>query len=114
MHRLTHGILVFACAIVGCARHDIVPGVSDSAFVSTLAELRQVEGSTTDTVALAAARRRILQQRGLTAAQMDRAARALANDPQRAADIFDAVAKHAVNTPTDSVHRKTSDSAGKR
>ena len=108
MQRLSHLILILACAIVGCARGDIVPGVSDSAFVATMAELRRAQGTTTDTVALAAMRRRILQQRGLTVEQLDRAGRALANDPQRAADLFDAIDKRAVNITGDSVQKKTS------
>ena len=108
MQRLSHVILILACAIVGCARGDIVPGVSDSAFVAAMAELRRAQGSTTDTVALAAMRQRILQQRGLTVEQLDRAGRALANDPQRAADLFDAIDKRAVNITSDSVQKKTS------
>jgi hypothetical protein len=108
MQRLSHVILILACAMVGCARGDIVPGVSDSAFVATMADLRRVQGSTADTVALAAMRRRILQQRGLTVEQLDRAGRALANDPQRATDLFDAIDKRAVNVTTDSVQKKTS------
>jgi hypothetical protein len=89
--------MVLACAVVGCAQRDIVPGVSDSAFVATMADLRRLEDTPPDTIARAAARRRILQQRGLTVEQMDRAGRALANDPGRAASIFDAIQKRAVN-----------------
>ena len=99
MQRLSHVFLILACAVVGCARGDIVPGVSDSTFVSTMAELRRAEGSTTDSAALGAARRRILQQRGLTVEVMDRAARALANDPVRATALFDAIEKRVVNAP---------------
>ena len=105
MQRFSHVTVILACAVVGCARGDIVPGVSDSAFVATMADLRRAQGSMSDTAALAAARRRILQQRGLTVEQMDRAGRALANDPQRAADLFDAVDKRAVNVVADSSHK---------
>jgi len=114
MQRLSHVTVLLACAIVGCARGDIVPGVSDSTFVATMAELRRAQGSTPDTAAVAAARRRILQQRGLTVDQMDRAARKLANDPERAAALFDAIAKRMVNIPNDSSHKNTSDSAVKQ
>ena len=114
MQRLSHVTLILACAIVGCARGDIVPGVGDSAFVATMADLRRAQGSTGDTVVLAAMRRRILQQRGLTVEQLDRAGRALANDPQRAADIFDAIDKRAVNIANDSVQKDTSRAAVKR
>lgn len=91
-----------------------MPGVSDSAFVATMAELRRAEGSTTDTVALAAVRRRILQQRGLTVEQMDRAARALANDPKRASDLFVEIDKRASNVTTDNSHANPSRSAVKQ
>ena len=97
MHRHLHLTVLLACALVSCARDDIVPGVSDSAFVATMAELRRVEGAIPDTVARIAERRRILQQRGLTADQLDRAGRALASDPGRAANLFDAIQKRAVN-----------------
>lgn len=113
MQRLSHVTVFLACAMVGCARGDIVPGVSDSTFVATMAELRRAEGSTSDTAAVAAARRRILQQRGLTVEQMDRAARKLANDPPRATALFDAIARRMVNVPNDSSHT-TPPSAVKR
>ena len=91
-----------------------MPGVSDSAFVGTMVELRRAAGSAMDTVALAAARRRILQQRGLTVEQMDRAGRALANDPQRAAGLFGAIDKHLMNAQTDSAHANPSRSTVKQ
>ena len=105
MQRFSHVTVILACAMVGCARGDIVPGVSDSAFVAAMADFRRAQGSTSDTVALAAARQRILQQRGLTVEQMDRAGRAQANDPQRAAALFEAVDKRAVNVVADSSHQ---------
>jgi len=114
MQRFSHVTLILACAIVGCARGDIVPGVSDSVFVATMADLRRAQGSTSDTAALAAVRRQILQQRGLTVEQMDRAGRALAKDPQRAADIFDAIDKRAVNVRNDSLQKRSSSAAVNR
>ena len=110
MHRHFHLTVLLAGALVGCARGDIVPGVSDSAFVATMADLRRVDGTTSDTVARTAARRRILQQRGLTADQMDRAGRALPNDPVHAANLFDAIQKRAVNAVNSTSKR---DSSGK-
>src|SRR3954453_22804963 len=113
MQRLSHVILILACAVLGCARGDIVPGVSDSVFVATMADLRRTQGSAPDTATLAAAGRRILQQRGLTVEQMDRAGRARARDPKRAADLFDAIDKSAVNVRNDSSQKKTSSAAVK-
>jgi hypothetical protein len=82
--------------MVGCARGDIVPGVSDSAFVATMADLRRVDQQA-DSATKATTRRRILQQRGLSVEQMDEAAKVLARDPKRLSDIFDAIDKRAVN-----------------
>ena len=114
MQRLSHVIVFLAGAIVGCARRDIVPGVSDSAFVATMADLRRLDATASDSAARAAARRNILRQRGLTVEQLDRAGRALANDPKRAADLFDAIAKHAVNAVNSTSKRASSDSSAKQ
>src|SRR5918993_106736 len=69
----------------GCRhRADIVEGVSDSAFVATMVELRRLgTAAPTDSGASAAERARVLQRRGLTATQFERAAAALADDPRR-------------------------------
>ena len=74
----------------GCRRRvDIVDGVSDSAFIATMVELRRLErGAPVDSAASATARARVLQRQGLTAAQFERAAAALADDPKRAQELF--------------------------
>ncbi|HEX8851456.1 MAG TPA: hypothetical protein VF761_18150 [Gemmatimonadaceae bacterium] len=77
-----------------------MPGVSDSAFVATMADLRRLEGTPSDSMAMSAARRRVLQQRGLTGDQLERAARALAADPERATAVFEAIQRRAI-APTD-------------
>ena len=82
--------------MVGCTRGDIVPGVSDSVFVATVADLRRVD-LTADSATKARKRSQILQQRGLSVDQLDRAAKTLAKDPKRLADIFEAIDKRAVN-----------------
>ena len=82
--------------MVGCARGDIVPGVSDSAFVATMADLRRID-PVSDSATKARMRSRILQQRGLTVEQMDQAAKALARDPKRLSADFEAIDKRAVN-----------------
>jgi hypothetical protein len=106
MHRKSHLTILLACAIAGCARGDIVPGVSDSLFVATMADLRRID-LTADSATKATARRRILQQRGLSVEQMDQAAKALAKDPKRLADVFEAIDKRAVNA-VDSTSRRDS------
>jgi hypothetical protein len=94
--------------VAGCRRSEIIPGVTDSQFVATLADLRRIDATVQlDSASRAAARTRILQQRGLTVERLDSAARALAGDPERASAIFRAVEQRAVNLPPapDSVRR---------
>jgi hypothetical protein len=67
-------------------------GVSDSTFVATMAELRLVQtNASLDSAGRAVARQRILQRRGLTPASLERAARALAADPQHAGAVWQAI-----------------------
>lgn len=73
-----------------------MPGVSDSAFVATMADLRRIGAVGSDSAATNTTRRRVLQQRGLTVQQLDRAARALAADPERATAIFEAIQRRAI------------------
>ena len=76
----------------GCQGRDIVAGVSDSTFVQTMAALRRVASdSTLGDSARAHGRDSVLRQPGLTATQFERAARALADDPDRAEALFQAV-----------------------
>ena len=83
----------------GCRGREIVPGVTDSLFVATLSDLRRVEvtGGASDSVGRAAARQRILQQRGLTVERLDAAARALAENPERAVALMRAVEQRPVD-----------------
>jgi hypothetical protein len=66
--------------------------MSDSTFVATMAELRRIEeNASLDSAASAAARRRVLQGRGLSAEVVERHANALAEDPDRAAAVWQAI-----------------------
>ncbi|NUO65374.1 MAG: hypothetical protein HOQ11_12365 [Gemmatimonadaceae bacterium] len=96
--RFPHWALLLACVVCGCRKGDIVPGVSDSAFVATMAELRRIDAPPSDSAA-SAARRRVLQQRGLTGDQLERAGRALAADPDRATALFEAIQRRMLATP---------------
>lgn len=82
-----------------------MPGVSDSAFVATMADLRRVSGPPEGSPAMIALRQRVLQQRGLTGDQMERAARALAHDPERATKVFEAIQRRTV-APMDTASMK--------
>ena len=85
----------------GCRGSEVIPGVTDSLFVATLSDLRRIDATmaASDSAGRAAARQRILQQRGLTVDRLDAAARALATDPERAVALMRAVEQRAVNAP---------------
>ena len=82
-----------------------MPGVSDSAFVATMADLRRTGGAPEGSPAQVAMRQRVLQQRGLTGEQLEQAARALAHDPERATKIFEAIQRRSA-TPMDTARAK--------
>ena len=66
--------------------------VDDSTFVATMVELHQVDSMRTrDTAAISAARRAVLVKRGVTAERLERTARALADDPERASALWGAI-----------------------
>ena len=82
-------LLAIVVAGMGCTRGEIVSGVTDSTFVTAMTELRMAQtNATLDSVGRAAARRSVLQRRGLTLEQLERAAEALADDPERASRLF--------------------------
>lgn len=112
MRRLRHPTFL-AILLAACTGGEIVPGVRDSTFVATMADLRRTEATATDSAALAAGRRRILQQRGLTPAQLEAAARKLGDDPNRALAIWQAIERRAIEpdtartgTPSDTARRR--------
>jgi len=71
-----------------------VAGVTDSAFVATMAALTRINAdSSLDSARRVVARDSLLQSRDLTAAKLERAARALANDPDRAMALWQRIAK---------------------
>ena len=88
--------IVLVMALSGCKRDESPTGMSDSTFVATMAELRKIqEDPILDSAAQAAARTRVLQSRGLTPRELERAARALADDPEHAAEIVQAIDRQA-------------------
>jgi hypothetical protein len=91
MARIALFLVSMALALwaAGCSRGAARRGVSDSTFVATMVALDLIgTDGTEDSVAKAAARRRVLQERGLSVGELERAARDYASDPQRAARIF--------------------------
>lgn len=96
-----HLAVILTLGAGGCQGRDIVPGVSDSTFVQTMAALRRVASdSMLGDSARAHRRDSVLRQHGVTAPQLERAARALADDPDRAESLFQAV--NRANGATDS------------
>src|SRR5215213_7450059 len=86
-------------ASVACRRDEIISGVSDSAFVGAMAELRRIQNDASlDSARRKMARDSVLQGRGLTPAEMERAARALARDPERASALWQEIDRR-VQTP---------------
>ena len=106
--------LVLVISVAGCdqlrdqlssrfRRHD--SGVSDSTFVATMAELRLVQlNASLDSAGRTVARQRILQRRGLTPAALERAARALADDPEHAGAVWQAINAHVARAERGDVH----------
>lgn len=85
-------VVALAMTLSACEGGEGLAGVSDSTFVQTMAELRIVHGrAEIDSAARAAALDSILQRRGLTPEQLEQAARSLAEDPERALELWRAI-----------------------
>ncbi|MEP7346912.1 MAG: hypothetical protein ABI877_16705 [Gemmatimonadaceae bacterium] len=98
--RLLVPILAIVAA-TGCRRHVLAQGVSDSTFVAAMAELRRMPARVmVDSASRMRARDSILKHYGLTVAQLEGAAAALATTPDRAAAIWAEVVKKE-NSPRD-------------
>lgn len=108
-----HALVCLVLGLAGTAacRAGPTSDVSDSAYVATMADLRRVQrDSVGDSASLARARQAVLQGRGLTAERMERHARALAAEPERASKVFQAIAlKAAPALPRENVFRPTPD-----
>ena len=70
--------------------------MSDSTFVATMTELRRIETDPAmDSTARDSARTAILRQNGITPAELEQEARAMANDPERALGVWRAIERRA-------------------
>ncbi|HKG92842.1 MAG TPA: hypothetical protein VKA84_13150 [Gemmatimonadaceae bacterium] len=82
-------VMLVMLASAACRRGEIVSGVSDSAFIRAMVDLRRIQNNPSlDSTRRKMARDSVLQGRGLTPAELERAARALADDPERAGNIW--------------------------
>ena len=96
MRRLlcVHGVAL-ALATTACDGGQRLSGISDSTFVRVMAELRTIQGQPwTDSTRKAAAIDSVLQSRGLTPEELEEAARGLADDPERAVEIWRSIDRH--------------------
>ena len=82
--------------LVGCRQGGIGGGVTDSTFVATMAALIRINADgTLDSARRTVARDSVLQSRDLSAATLERAARALADDPDRALALWQRIRKES-------------------
>ena len=91
-------VLVCLGSVTGCRRSQLATGVSDSAFVAVMADLKRVQDAPgVDSAQRAVRRDSILQSRGLTPAQLEAAAKQLAQNPGRAQTVWQAVQQRAAD-----------------
>jgi len=94
-------VLVMLVSAASCRRSRLATEVSDSTFVSVMADLKRVqEASGLDSAGRAARRDSILQSRGLTPAQLESAARDLADNPTRAQTVWTAIQQRVAEPTT--------------
>ena len=92
-------LVALAAPATACRREPLSSGISDSTFVAVMAELKRVHYvSGLDSAQRAARRTEILQRHRLTAAQLETAARVLAQNPTRAQTVWQAVDRRAADT----------------
>jgi hypothetical protein len=97
-------VLVALAAVTGCQRSRSASGVSDATFVAVMADLKRVQEAPGLNASQKAARRdSVLQSRGLTPAQLEQAARELAQNPTRAQTVWQAVQRRAADTAAKAV-----------
>ncbi|MGQ0715247.1 MAG: hypothetical protein ACT4PJ_16230 [Gemmatimonadaceae bacterium] len=95
---------VLIVSIAACGRMGDASAVDDSTFVSTMARLYAVErnGELTE-AARDSARRQVLQEQGLTTAELAELARRYGSDATHAAAIWTAINRKLLSVTGDSV-----------
>jgi hypothetical protein len=93
-----HGLVL--CGIAACRPGGLAGGMSDSTFVAVMSALRKVntaEGM--DSARRVIARDSVLQSRDLTAETLERAARDIGADPDRAVGVWQEILKRSPGEP---------------
>jgi hypothetical protein len=76
----------------GCRQDRSSAGISDSTFVATIAQLHALNADPSlDSAGRAAAREAVLREQGVTGEALERAARAMAADPEHALAVWTAI-----------------------
>ena len=84
------------CGLSACRGGPLGGGLSDSTFVAVMTGLRRVNTAEgLDSARRVRARDSVLQSRDLTAAQLERAARAIGDDPDRALAVWQQILKQS-------------------
>src|SRR5918912_1104497 len=92
--------LLAALAGPACSRPTTQPEVSDSTFVAVMSELRRIETDTSmDSTMRDSMRKVTLRRRRLTPETLERAARALASEPERAVAVWKSIERHLNKSP---------------
>ncbi len=96
-------MLLAVCVLAGCRSRKADLGMSDSAFVQVMSELKVVADYPNLTPAVRAQRRDgVLRKRGVTAAQLEQLDATLASHPNHAKVLWAAIEQKAVKeTPKD-------------
>lgn len=93
--------LALGIALVGCPGRNQLAGISDSTYVSVMARLHRIE--TDDRLSREerdSMRVVVLNEEALTPEQLEAAARVLAQDPQRAQDVWLAIERKSAEPVT--------------
>jgi hypothetical protein len=103
--RVRHCVL--GAAIAACARADGGAVMDDSTFVATMARLYTIDRNyQLGDAARDSLRRHVLQEQGLTPADLERQARQYADDPMRASAIWSAINRKTQSLAGDTVPRR--------
>jgi hypothetical protein len=96
-------MLLAVCVLAGCRSRKADLGMSDSAFVQVMSELKVVADYPSLTPAVRAQRRDgVLRKRGVTAAQLEKLDATLASHPNHAKVLWAAIEQKAMKeTPKD-------------